>query len=107
MTRRQPGTALVTGAARGIGRALAEALLLQGHRVVVADIDGDAAARTAAELGDRAEPATLDVRDADAMEAFVARLDTDQALRLLVNNAGIALSTAMRSACSPKSNGDG
>jgi NAD(P)-dependent dehydrogenase (short-subunit alcohol dehydrogenase family) len=49
-------TAIVTGGASGIGRALGAALAGQGARVVLADIDGDAAAQAAEELGPSTAP---------------------------------------------------
>ena len=83
--------AIVTGAASGIGRALATELAAQGARVVVADIDGDAARAAAAEIPE-ATAYTLDVTDADAVAraveetaAVAGRLD------LMFNNAGIAI----------------
>ena len=56
-------TALVTGAAGGIGRAIARTFLAQGARVLLADIDGPAAARLAGELGANADHAACDVSD--------------------------------------------
>ena len=53
---------VVTGGARGIGRGIAERLVALGHRVVVTDVDGAAAERTAAEIGAAAGMAH-DVRD--------------------------------------------
>jgi len=88
-------TALVTGAASGIGRALAAALVRDGSTVVVADLDGMAAQRTAEALGPRAVAATLDVRDRDAVRELVERTDRDQdGLDLLVNNAGTGVGGA-------------
>lgn len=87
-------TGIVTGGASGIGRSLARAMVPRGAHVVVADIDGDAAERVAAELdGDgrgNAAASQLDVADADAVAELVesthARRDR---LDLLFNNAGI------------------
>jgi NAD(P)-dependent dehydrogenase (short-subunit alcohol dehydrogenase family) len=76
--------ALVTGGARGIGRAIGAALRASGAELIVADIDAAAAAETAAALGGTALP--LDVTDAREVEAAAARLG---ALDILVNNAGI------------------
>ncbi len=53
---------VVTGAARGIGRGIAERMVARGHRVVLTDIDGDAAAATASEIG-AAEGLRQDVGD--------------------------------------------
>jgi len=85
-------TCIVTGAARGIGRAIAARLLDDGWTVVMADIDADAGAATAAAL-DRAHRCRFVATDV-ADEATVARLvvtavDTNGRLDGLVNNAGI------------------
>ena len=74
-------TALVTGAASGIGAAVAATLAGRGAQVTVADVDGDAAERVAREVGGRAW--TVDFTDVDALADL--RLETD----ILVNNAGI------------------
>lgn len=89
--------AIVTGAASGIGRALANALAGEGARVVLADIDGAGVAAVAAQLGAAASAHTLDVADG----AAVARLVEDTAARhgqldLLFNNAGIAVTADAR-----------
>ena len=87
--------ALVTGAAGGIGRAIATRLVAEGACVVVADLDADKAAETAAALGgaDVAVGVGCDVTDADA----VARAFEEAALAfggvdLVVNNAGLSIS---------------
>ncbi|HUB74750.1 MAG TPA: SDR family oxidoreductase [Solirubrobacteraceae bacterium] len=83
-------TVAITGAARGIGRATAAALARRGMRVAIGDVDLEAAATTAAELGGRAVALALDVTD---RESFAAFLDGAEAqlgpLDVLVNNAGI------------------
>jgi len=83
-------TAAITGAARGIGRATAAALLRQGMKVAIGDVDFAAAERAAAELGGAVIALELDVTE---RESFAAFLDaTEQrlgALDVLVNNAGI------------------
>ncbi|MEV0663997.1 3-hydroxybutyrate dehydrogenase [Actinomadura luteofluorescens] len=73
--------ALVTGGASGIGRACARRLAAAGAEVVVADIDGDAAERTAAEIG--GVPLLADLADVDALDGLASGTD------ILVNNAGI------------------
>jgi len=82
--------AAITGGARGIGRATASALLGQGVKVAIGDVDLEAASRTAAELGPSAVALPLDVTD---RESFAAFLDGAEArlgpLDVLVNNAGI------------------
>ncbi|WP_327137980.1 SDR family oxidoreductase [Streptomyces sp. NBC_01340] len=87
-------SALVTGAAGGIGSAVAEALARAGAAVLVTDVDGAAAAAAAEKIsaaGERADSAVLDVRDrasADAAAARAAAL-TGGKLHILVNNAGV------------------
>lgn len=73
--------ALVTGAASGIGEAVARELSARGASVIVADLDGEGAARVAGEIG--GEPWTVDLSDLDALADH--RVEAD----ILVNNAGI------------------
>lgn len=79
----------ITGAARGIGRATAAALVGEGARVVVADLDGELATRTAGEIG-AAASLQVDVTD---HAAFTSALDEAEAnvgpLDILINNAGV------------------
>jgi NADP-dependent 3-hydroxy acid dehydrogenase YdfG len=83
-------TVAITGAARGIGRATAQALVAQGMKVAIGDIDRAAAQRTAEELGGGTLALAVDVTDAASFSAFLdeveQRLGT---LDVLVNNAGI------------------
>ncbi|MBM2614873.1 SDR family oxidoreductase [Actinoplanes sp. LDG1-06] len=75
-------TAVVTGAARGIGRCVVDRLTAQGYRVVAAD-------RSPVEAGDGIVPMTVDVSEPGAAEAVVGRaVDEFGRLDLLVNNAG-------------------
>src|SRR4051812_48713168 len=69
-------TAFITGAGSGIGRALAKALSARGARVCIADLNGEAAQRVAAECGERAGAVTLDVRDADAVRQAITEFAT-------------------------------
>jgi NADP-dependent 3-hydroxy acid dehydrogenase YdfG len=83
-------TAAITGAARGIGRATAEAFLRQGMRVAIGDVDLEAAGRTASELGPSAVALPLDVTDRASFEAFLDGAEEQIGpLDVLVNNAGI------------------
>ncbi|CAA9540988.1 MAG: 3-oxoacyl-[acyl-carrier protein] reductase [uncultured Thermomicrobiales bacterium] len=83
--------ALVTGGARGIGLAVAIRLLADGGRVVLADIDGDAAEQAAAALGERATGVALDVTAPDEWERALNTIAGRWApVAILVNNAGIA-----------------
>jgi 2-hydroxycyclohexanecarboxyl-CoA dehydrogenase len=80
-------TALVTGAARGIGKAIAAELAAQGHRVAVADILEDAASETASEIGGIA--VRLDVTDSGAVDEAASRVEHELGpIGILVNNAG-------------------
>jgi len=84
------GGAVVTGAGRGLGLEIARVLTRRGFTVHVTDVDGDAAARAAEELGYGAISSVLDVRDETACRS-VAK-DTVQQLGSLaawVNNAGV------------------
>ena len=88
----EPKVSIVTGAASGIGRAIAAELVARGSHVVVADLDADGAARAAAELGPLASAATLDVADAAAVTALVRQVvDEHGRLDVMVNNAGVAI----------------
>ncbi|MGC4191055.1 MAG: SDR family NAD(P)-dependent oxidoreductase [Thermomicrobiales bacterium] len=83
--------ALVTGAARGIGRAIAARLAADGARVVIADIDEAQANATAAEIGDAAIGVRLDVTSKESWTAALATVDQHwEPLSILVNCAGIA-----------------
>jgi NADP-dependent 3-hydroxy acid dehydrogenase YdfG len=83
-------TAAVTGAARGIGRATAHALIAHGMRVAVGDVDAAAAAATAAELGPSAVGLALDVTDRGSFSTFLDESERELGpLDVLVNNAGI------------------
>jgi NAD(P)-dependent dehydrogenase (short-subunit alcohol dehydrogenase family) len=77
----------ITGGARGIGRATAEACLRKGMSVVIGDIDGNVVATVAAELGPRVVGLPLDVRDPDSFEAFLDQAERSIGpLDALVNN---------------------
>jgi len=87
--------ALVTGAASGIGKAIATKLATDGACVVIADLDGERAAEVAAELGstDVAVGIAADVTDAAAVQAAVdATLLAFGGIDLVVNNAGLSIS---------------
>ncbi|WP_191966707.1 SDR family NAD(P)-dependent oxidoreductase [Microbacterium testaceum] len=80
--------AVVTGAASGIGSALAAALSERGHQVVVSDIDGDAAAAVAEHIGGVAFP--CDVADPEQVDSLLAfTLNTFGGVDDLFNNAGV------------------
>lgn len=94
-------TALVTGAASGIGAALAEALAERGARVWLTDIDAEAVGATAAAIGQRhpSSPtahAPLDVTDAEAFADVVRRIEAEGPIDYLFNNAGVGLAGELR-----------
>ena len=94
----QHKTALITGAGRGIGRAIAERFAREGARVAVADIDPDAASATAAAIGSGALGLEMDVSSKAAVLAATARvLDEFGQLDILVNNAGYLVYTTFES----------
>ncbi len=83
-------SALVTGAARGIGRAIAQRLTADGASVMLADIDDDAAARAAREIGGATSHRRVDVTDRASVEAAVDAVVAAQGrLDVLIANAGI------------------
>ncbi|PZF82082.1 bifunctional aldolase/short-chain dehydrogenase [Jiangella anatolica] len=87
--------ALVTGAGSGIGKAIAERLAAEGACVVVADLNGDAAASVAAGIGstDVAVPVTVDVTSEDQIAAaFQQAMLAFGGVDLVVNNAGLSIS---------------
>lgn len=79
--------AVVTGAGRGLGRAIAERLAARGYRLFVTDIDGDAAASTATALGGWSE--RQDVRDPDSHRAIAKAATSRGDVGLWINNAGV------------------
>lgn len=90
----QSKTAIVTGAAQGIGAAIARRYAAAGARVVIADIDGEKGQRNAARIREEGGDAAfqyIDVSDEEQVDAlFEATLQTYGRLDILVNNAGIA-----------------
>ncbi len=80
----------ITGGARGIGRATAAALITQGARVAIGDIDASLAERTAQELASGTVGLPLDVTDPDSFATFIREVETRLGpLDVLINNAGI------------------
>ncbi|HEV2508332.1 SDR family NAD(P)-dependent oxidoreductase [Bosea sp. (in: a-proteobacteria)] len=84
--------AAITGGARGIGRAAAELFAAAGARVVILDVDGDAARAAASAIGGAATAHAMNVADEAAVDSvFEAIVRTEGRLDVLVNNAGMAL----------------
>jgi NAD(P)-dependent dehydrogenase (short-subunit alcohol dehydrogenase family) len=95
VTRQFDGKVIVvTGAARGIGKAIAARFISEGGHVVVADIDLDEAEPTANELGALASAVRLDVTDSRAVGDLVAdTVARHERLDVWVNNAGVTDNT--------------
>src|SRR5262245_10359617 len=84
-------TGIVTGSARGIGRAIAERLASEGAKVIIGDVDEATARTTAGEIGEAALAYPLDVTSVASWDgAVTAAKDFGGRLDILVNNAGIA-----------------
>ena len=83
-------SALITGSARGIGRAFAEAYVREGATVAIADINLAAAEKTASEIGAKAYAVRVDVSDLASIEAAVKAVETRTGgLDILINNAAL------------------
>lgn len=83
--------AVVTGGGRGIGLEIGRQLAAAGHRVLVTDIDADAAKRAAADIGAGAWGARQDVGDAADHRDVAAQASAEGRLAVWVNNAGILI----------------
>ncbi|MER8365587.1 L-iditol 2-dehydrogenase [Mesorhizobium sp. M0991] len=83
-------SALITGSARGIGRAFAEAYMREGATVAIGDINLEAAEKTASEIGGNAYAVKLDVTDLASIDAAVKAVEARAGgLDILINNAAL------------------
>ncbi|MBB5042671.1 L-iditol 2-dehydrogenase [Shinella fusca] len=90
MKRLEGKSALITGSARGIGRAFAEAYVREGARVAIADINIERAQATASEIGPAAYAVQMDVTRQDSIDAAIgACADKAGGLDILINNAAL------------------
>lgn len=90
MKRLAGKNALITGSARGIGRAFAEAYIREGACVAIADINIERAEQTAKELGDQAIAVSLDVTKQGSIDQAVAKtVDAFGQIDILINNAAL------------------
>ncbi|MDH6267448.1 NAD(P)-dependent dehydrogenase (short-subunit alcohol dehydrogenase family) [Rhizobium sp. SG_E_25_P2] len=90
MKRLDGKSALITGSARGIGRAFAEAYIREGATVAIADINLERAEQTASELGAAAYAIRMDVTDQASIDAAMTAVeDKTGGLDILINNAAL------------------
>ncbi|MGV8987855.1 MAG: L-iditol 2-dehydrogenase [Cypionkella sp.] len=83
-------TALITGAARGIGLEFARAYIAEGATVALADVNAEAVAKAAASLGPKAVAVQMDVTKGDSIEAgFALAIEKMGKLDILINNAAL------------------
>jgi NAD(P)-dependent dehydrogenase (short-subunit alcohol dehydrogenase family) len=90
MKRLEGKSALITGSARGIGRAFAEAYKREGATVAIADINLERAEQTASELGASAYALKMDVTDQASIDAAIAAVEAKTGgIDILINNAAL------------------
>ncbi|MEP3347101.1 MAG: L-iditol 2-dehydrogenase [Litoreibacter sp.] len=90
MKRLDGKSALITGAARGIGSGFAQAYINEGATVAIADVNLEAAQQTASELGDAAYAVQMDVTDQGSIDAAIgAVVDHAGKLDIVINNAAL------------------
>ena len=90
MKRLEGKSALITGSARGIGRAFAQAYIAEGASVAIADINLQRAQATAAELGPQAYAVEMDVTDQASIDGAIAAVVAEVGkLDILINNAAL------------------
>ncbi len=92
MDRLKGKRTIVTGAASGIGKAIAKRFAQEGAKVLVLDVNPDAAEQTASELGDNAIAMSVDVTNAAQIEAAVNKANEQWGgIDVIVNNAGVGV----------------
>ncbi len=90
MKRLEGKSALITGAARGIGKAFAQTYVDEGARVAIGDINIDLARETAHEIGAAAQAIQLDVTDQESIDGAVIDMEaTFGGIDILINNAAL------------------
>ncbi|MEP9379996.1 SDR family oxidoreductase [Aquabacter sp. CN5-332] len=89
MADENKGTVLLTGAAGGLGRAIARGVVASGRRIVLVDRNPEGLAELAGELGAAAHPITLDTTDHAKVDGILSSVPADFApVEVLINNAG-------------------
>ncbi len=92
MDRLKGKRTIVTGAASGIGKAIAKRFIEEGAKVLVLDVNPDTAAQTAKELGSNATAMSVDVTNASQVEAAVKKANEEWGgIDVIVNNAGVGV----------------
>ncbi|PSJ63288.1 pyridoxal 4-dehydrogenase, SDR-type [Kumtagia ephedrae] len=81
--------ALVTGAAQGIGKAIAAKLAAEGATVVISDVNAEGGKAAAAAIGGRTQAIAADVSDASSVKALFSEIQTLGGIDIVVNNASI------------------
>ena len=90
MRRLEGKSALITGAARGIGHEFAKAYIREGAKVCLADINIESALRAATDLGENAHAVFLDVREQESIDAAVMEtISHFGQIDILINNAAL------------------
>ena len=90
MKTKKPSVFLITGAASGIGAAMARLAVAQGHHVMLADVNASGVTAVARSIGDSAAATQLDIRSADAWEkALDATVERFGRIDVLLNNAAV------------------
>jgi len=90
MKRLEGKSAIITGAARGIGKTFAKAYVQEGATVAIADINYEGARQAALEIGEAAYALRLDVADQSSIDAAVRAVETQSGgIDILINNAAV------------------
>jgi 3alpha(or 20beta)-hydroxysteroid dehydrogenase len=96
VTEHDGSTVLITGASAGVGEQIARVFHREGARVILTDVNKDAGAEVAAQLGDRALFLPLDVTEEQSWQQTIASVTADFGqIDVLVNNAGVSMGSML------------